>query len=53
MAIIFGVLLAVALLLGIVVCRSRCCSCSSPATILGPFVRAEAPEYSPSDPPVP
>lgn len=52
-AILFGVLLAVALLLGVVVCRSRCCSCSSPVTILGPSVWAEAPEYSPGDPPIP
>lgn len=53
MAIIFGLLLGVALLLGILVFRSRYCSCPSPATILGPFVWSEAPECSLHDPPIP
>lgn len=52
-AIIFGLLLGVALLLGILVFRSRYCSCPSPATILGVFVWSEAPECSLHDPPIP
>lgn len=52
MALIFGMLLGVGLLLGIVVCRSRYCSCPSPDTFLGPFVWPAAPGSSPSDPPI-
>lgn len=37
MAVIFGLLLGVGLLLGILVFRSRCCSCPSPPTILVPL----------------
>lgn len=44
MAIIFGLLLGVALLLGTLVFRSRCCSRPAPATIAGPFVWSESPE---------
>ncbi|KAK2489926.1 hypothetical protein MC885_005149 [Smutsia gigantea] len=52
-AIIFGLLLGVALLLGILVFRSRCCTCPCPPTILGPFAQSEAPKCSPDDPPIP
>lgn len=53
MALVFGMLLGVGLLLGILICYSRYYSCPpTPDTILGPFVWSEAPESSPNDPPI-
>lgn len=53
MAIIFGLLLGVALLMGMLFFRSRCCCCPSLATTQGPFAWPEIPERSPSNPPSP
>lgn len=53
MAITFALLLGAALLLGMLIFRSRCCSCPSPSATLGPFAQAEAPGGSPAALPTP
>lgn len=55
MAIIFGLLLGVALLLGMLVFRSRCFSCAPnpPSPPWVPCAQAEAPECSPNSTPMP
>lgn len=53
MAIIFGVLLGIALLIGIYVFRSRCWLCPPHPLFWGPSALLEALPVPPHDPPVP